>query len=242
MASRQFKRAVIGACIAAGVAGLVTWGIRHKEAEPPVPQSVPAVTNASPAAGVVTPSQPTWGQLSAEQHRILAPLVNEWDAMENVRRKKWLGIAERYARMSPKEQERVQARMREWVELTPQQRRDARNKFASLSRLPPEKREAVLQKWQEYENLPEEEKERLTQAAKAKQASTAKSNSALPRRPGSTSTPPRIASPAPQASPPATEAPPPPTAPPNTEPAPPPAAAQEGSVKSFRNLLSPYTP
>ena len=205
MAARQFQRAVAGAGISLGV-GLALWA-SHLRAAP----SAPPVTIATPAVAAVTPSQPTWAQLTPAQKQILAPLASDWDKLDNVRRKKWLGIVERYGRMSPQEQERVQDRMRAWVRLTPQERRDARSKFNTLQQLPPEKKEVVLQKWQEYENLPQEEKQRLNQAAKAKHP-TVKNNPALPRRP--TNPPPLVARPLPTISGAA------PVAPPVTTPAP----------------------
>ena len=63
--------------------------------------------------------QPAWSQLTTQQKIILAPLANEWEGMENVRKKKWLGIADRYPSMKPDEQLRTQERMREWARLTP---------------------------------------------------------------------------------------------------------------------------
>ena len=56
----------------------------------------------------------------------LAPLAEEWDQLEPLRRQKWLGIIKRYASMKPDEQARVQEKMREWVQLTPAERRQAR--------------------------------------------------------------------------------------------------------------------
>jgi hypothetical protein len=52
---------------------------------------------------IATPPQPTWAALSQEQQTILAPLAPEWNAMENYRRKKWLGIAQRYNSIAPTE-------------------------------------------------------------------------------------------------------------------------------------------
>lgn len=105
--------------------------------------------------------QPSWVELSAEQKHILAPLSGEWDSMEGFRRKKWLGIAQRYQSMSPEEQARMQRRMTDWAKLTPDERKRARDKYKSLQKAPPEKKEAVKLKWKEYKELPESEKARL---------------------------------------------------------------------------------
>ncbi len=121
---------------------------------------------------VVTPPlpQPSWAQLTTEQKNILAPLAGEWDKMDGFRRKKWLGIAQRYPTLSPDEQARMQRRMTEWAKLTPEERKRAREKYQSLQKAPPGKKEAVKQKWEEYKELPESEKSRLNAEAARKSA------------------------------------------------------------------------
>ena len=104
---------------------------------------------ASPLShAVIAPSpplpQPSWAQLNAEQKRVLAPLAGEWDKMDGFRRKKWLGIAQRYPSLSPDEQARMQRRMTDWAKLTPDERKRAREKYQSLQKAPPEKKEAGL--------------------------------------------------------------------------------------------------
>lgn len=119
---------------------------------------------------VVTPPlpQPSWAQLSPEQKIILAPLAGEWDKMDGFRRKKWLGIAQRYPSLNPDEQARMQRRMTDWAKLTPEERKRAREKYQSLQKAPPEKKEAVKQKWEQYKELPESEKSRLSAEAARK--------------------------------------------------------------------------
>ena len=122
-------------------------------------------------AAIVPPlSQPSWTELNAEQKRVLAPLAGEWDKMEGFRRKKWLGIAQRYQGLSLDEQARLQRRMTTWAKLTPDERKRARDQYKSLQKAPPEKKEAVILKWQEYKDLPEGEKARLKAAATSKPA------------------------------------------------------------------------
>lgn len=125
-----------------------------------------AQTKAPTTVVIGTPPQPSWSLLSTEQKIILAPLSREWDDMENVRRKKWLLIAERFPRMTPDEQKRVQTRMREWASLTPDQRARVRDSYKEFNQLPAEKKQAVKQKWDTYSNLSSEERERLRQQAK----------------------------------------------------------------------------
>ncbi len=104
--------------------------------------------------------------MSTQQKIILAPLAKEWDNMENVRRKKWLGIVERFPKMTPDEQARVQRRMQEWAALTPEQRSKVRDSYKEFNQLPPEKKQAVKQKWESYSNLSDEEKERVRLSGK----------------------------------------------------------------------------
>ncbi len=127
---------------------------------------------AQSAFAAITPPlpQPSWKQLSTEQQRILAPLSGEWDQMEGFRRKKWLGIAERYKTLAPEEQARMQRRMTSWAKLTPDERKRARDQYLSLQKAPPEKKEAVKQKWQEYKELPEADKARLKAEATSRPA------------------------------------------------------------------------
>lgn len=113
-----------------------------------------------------TPPQPNWSQLTTEQKVVLAPLAVEWDQIEYVRRKKWLLITERFAKMNPDEQQRVQDRMREWTLMTPEQRRKVRDSYKEFAQLPPEQRQAVKEKWAAYSSLPEEEKAKVKEAAK----------------------------------------------------------------------------
>ncbi|MGE5467499.1 MAG: DUF3106 domain-containing protein [Ignavibacteria bacterium] len=138
----------------------------------------------TPAHAVVPPiKQPAWVELSIEQREILAPLASEWDQLEHSRRKKWLGIVDRYPAMKAEEQARIQRRMAEWVKLSPEDRKLAREKFKNLQKAPPEHKETVKQKWQEYKELPEEEKQRL-QAEAAAKAATKPKVAVPPRAPG----------------------------------------------------------
>jgi hypothetical protein len=141
---------------------------------------------ASPLShAIVTPPlpQPSWVQLSTEQKNILAPLAGEWDKMDGFRRKKWLGIAQRYPSLSPDEQARMQRRMTDWAKLTPEERKAAREKYQSLQKAPPEKKEAVKQKWEEYKELPESEKSRLSAEAARKSTRPTPSKPAVAANP-----------------------------------------------------------
>ena len=109
--------------------------------------------------------QPGWVALTPEQRIILAPLEKDWGEMDAFRRKKWLGIAQRYPAMSPSEQISMQRNMQEWARLAPEERKIAREKYKSLKKFAPEERQVVRQKWEEYSTLTDEEKERLRKKA-----------------------------------------------------------------------------
>lgn len=140
-----------------------------------------AIAAEPPTAMVIgTPPQPGWSLLNAQQKAILAPLAGEWDKMENIRRKKWLGIAERYPAMKPDEQRRVQDRMREWASLTPEQRAKVRDSYKEFNQLPSEQKQVVKQKWEAYSNLPPDEKQRVRQSGKSAQLLAAPAEPAPP--------------------------------------------------------------
>lgn len=109
--------------------------------------------------------QPRWTTLTPEQKAILAPLAKEWDELDAFRRKKWLGIAQRYPAMSPDEQAAMQRNMKQWARLAPEERKAAREKYKTLKKVAPEERQAVRRKWEEYSALPQEERDRLKKEA-----------------------------------------------------------------------------
>jgi hypothetical protein len=101
--------------------------------------------------GTVKSARPLWSELSPKQQAVLAPLAADWDKLDTTRRKKWVTIANRYPKMAPDEQQRLQSRMQDWANLTPAQRRVARENYQSLKQLPRTQRGEVKQKWQQYQ-------------------------------------------------------------------------------------------
>jgi len=127
-----------------------------------------AIASEPPTTAIIgTPPQPAWIQLNTQQKDILAPLAKDWDSMENIRKKKWLGISERFPKMKPDEQQRMQDRMREWVKLTPEQRAKVRSSYKDFNQLPPEQKQVVKQKWDAYTNLPPDQQQRLREGGKS---------------------------------------------------------------------------
>lgn len=109
--------------------------------------------------------QPNWSELNPQQRQILAPLAKDWDGLESFRRKKWLGIAQRYPAMTPEQQQRVQIQMKPWASLSPEERNAARERFKRQHKATQEQRDAKRQKWEEYKALPESEKQKLREKA-----------------------------------------------------------------------------
>jgi len=150
------------------------------------------------SAAIIPPlKQPKWAELSPQQREILAPLSGEWDKLESFRRKKWLGIVQRYPALSADEQQRIQRRMKAWADLTPEERKRAREQFKTLQKVPAEQRQTVKQRWQEYQSLPDSEKQRLQQNSKQKSQPKSGSSKTLkttpagvPKTPSTVPTPP----------------------------------------------------
>jgi hypothetical protein len=117
-------------------------------------------------------SNPAWTELRPEQQRILAPIQGEWESLDAPRKRKWLGVAQRYPKMTADEQVRLQQRVKEWVSLTPEQRRAARDKYREFEQLPPEDRQAVREKWDKFQ---QEQAAKETAAKAAEPDSAAKS-------------------------------------------------------------------
>lgn len=133
----------------------------------PVPNQVP---NSAPATRIPkaeailhrpvskTESRPHWTELSLAQQNALAPLAGEWGKMDALRKKKWLEIGNKFVRMAPEEQQRVQERMREWIKLTPEQRWVARENYTRANKIDPDQKSA---QWQQYQLLSDEQKKKL---------------------------------------------------------------------------------
>ncbi|MDB5802183.1 MAG: hypothetical protein JWL63_3122 [Rhodocyclales bacterium] len=134
-----------------------------------LPFAAPAVSSAGTgtASTVVKPAGSDWAHLTPAQREILAPFAADWNSFSAVRKLKWIGIADRYPKMTPPEQANVRERMGEWSKLTPQDREKAREQYKKLRTAPPAERRQLEQKWREYDALPDEQKLALKAAPKA---------------------------------------------------------------------------
>jgi hypothetical protein len=128
-------------------------------------------TGVAPKPAAVKPlERPTWAELSAAQRTALEPLAAEWNNMDKVRKQKWLEIANRFPKMKPEEQQRIQEKMREWMKLTPEQRRTARETYTRTKKLDAATK---VTEWDKYQQLPEEQKKALAEKAASKKAQVA---------------------------------------------------------------------
>ena len=117
----------------------------------------------TPAKGAQALDKPLWRELSPAQQLALEPLRTEWDAIDGVRKKKWLALSRRFGSMNETEQARVHERMRQWMRLTPEQRNLARENFNKARKLAPGDKAAT---WESYKQLTPGEKQRLAQSAR----------------------------------------------------------------------------
>ena len=149
-----------------------------------------AIAIEPPTTAIIgTPPQPGWSQLSAQQREILAPLSSDWDSLENIRKRKWLAIADRYPTMKRDEQQRMQDRMREWASLSPAERAKVRDSYKDFKQLPPEQKQVIRQKWEAYSNLPPEEQQRLRETGKSSKLLSSPAIPPSPESTGQTTTP-----------------------------------------------------
>jgi hypothetical protein len=111
-----------------------------------------ALAHAAPEA------PPRWAALAPAQQQALAPLQQHWAGIDADRKQKWLQVADRYARLSAAERERLHERMADWARMSPEQRARARLQFQETRLLPAEERQA---RWEAYQALSEDERRAL---------------------------------------------------------------------------------
>lgn len=125
------------------------------------PVSAQGVAPSKPAAPLLA-SGPAFSSLTPYQAEVLKPLQPVWDEMEDVRKRKWIEIANRLPTLSDDEKGRVQQRMQEWAALTPAQRRQARDNFSEAKGRSAAERQA---QWEEYQKLSPEARQALAERA-----------------------------------------------------------------------------
>ncbi|MBI5924014.1 MAG: DUF3106 domain-containing protein [Aquabacterium sp.] len=130
------------------------------------PAQADAVVRKASANSVVEVDTPTqWRELTPAQKKVLTPLERHWSGMDDTGRDKWINVANRFSKLSPAEQQRVQERMTQWSKLQPQERGEARLRFQQTRQLTADERQ---QKWAAYQALPAQDRQDLVQQAKRK--------------------------------------------------------------------------
>lgn len=128
----------------------------------------PAPAPAKPPAKAQKPlDKPLWASLTPAQKVALAPIADEWDQADGVRKQKWLEIANRFAAMKPDEQARVHERMRELFKMSPEERRVVRENYTRAKKIDPSHKS---EQWEKYQQLPEEKKKQLAEEAASARA------------------------------------------------------------------------
>ncbi|AOI66170.1 hypothetical protein WS51_21720 [Burkholderia territorii] len=189
MSQKRGLAVFFGCVIAIAVSYVATYSRFNP---PPATSSVAASSAPAPtsaAAGQATELVPlplplpaangplSWARLTPAQRAALAPFADQWDGFSDARKRKWLKIASRFAKLTPDEQKHLQDRMSEWARMTPEQRRVARENYQSAKELSAQARERA---WKAYQQLPEEQKQRLAATERR-------------RRPSVVSAPPAVA-------------------------------------------------
>lgn len=85
-------------------------------------------------------------------------MQNDWASIDELGKRKWRRIAERYPEMSATDQERLQNRMTEWAKLTPQERSKVRLQYLEAKKVPASSRQAD---WEAYQALTPDERKAL---------------------------------------------------------------------------------
>ena len=116
---------------------------------------------ASAFAQPIGTRSPSWAELPPAEKQFLAPFASDWDKWDAQRKAKWRGIAQRYPKMAPDEQERLRQQMTAWAQLSPAERAAARERYKTLKTLSPEQKQQMREKWEQYQNLPPEKKREL---------------------------------------------------------------------------------
>lgn len=168
---RRLDLSDIGAGVSSALLALTCLGL----ATAAQAQTAPTPPPAAQAGG------PAWSALTPAQQAALAPLKQDWQAIDAPRKLKWLEISARLPSMSPDERQRIQQRMTEWASMSPEERGRARLQFQEARQISPQERQA---RWDAYLALPAEERRALADSAKSvPKAGTAEQRTSAGDRP-----------------------------------------------------------
>ena len=110
------------------------------------------------AAGLVIEPSPAWMELSERQQVALLPLKKMWPEINQAQKRKWLAVSRNYHDLPEQEQEKMHARMHEWVSMGPRERAHARLEYARAETISVDERR---NRWEAYQALSEEERKQL---------------------------------------------------------------------------------
>ena len=162
-----------GFCLAASAATQIVCA-QSQVATPAPPASAAAglspVTPVKIIPVIKASTKPEWQDLTPAQRLSLRPLAQQWTALSEDSKRKWIAIAASYPTLGADEQAKMYSRMTEWVSLSPQQRTAARLNFAQSKEITPSRKSAT---WQAYQALSPEEKQKLAVSAPQKPAGAA---------------------------------------------------------------------
>lgn len=176
MRANKRKAAVLGGVAALAVALVLGYRLQRQDDASGNGASTAATATSAQAApaGKADPrgarkggDKPVWRTLTPAQQQALQPLQSEWDAMDGLRKQKWLQLANRFGSMKPEDQQRLHERMRAWVKLTPAQRELARETYSRTRKITPDQKTAS---WENYLQLPDEQKRKLAASAATRKA------------------------------------------------------------------------
>jgi hypothetical protein len=158
-------RSTVLSCLRSGLlallsgAAVLAWA--QDTSSVPTAEASPKLTPApaTSASAKKPESSPTWQSLNANQKAALAPLHKLWPEISEAQKRKWLALSVNFSDRSDEEQEKMQARMKEWAKLTPKQRALARLNFAEVQQVTLDERKT---KWEAYQSLSRDERHELT--------------------------------------------------------------------------------
>jgi hypothetical protein len=103
---------------------------------------------------------PAWTDLNERQKAALSPLKKMWPEINQAQKRKWLAVSHNYHDLPEQEQQKMHARMRDWVRLAPRERALARLEYARAQTLSVDERR---NRWEAYQALTETERQQLAQ-------------------------------------------------------------------------------
>ena len=87
-----------------------------------------------------------------------SPLKKMWPEINQAQKRKWLAVSRNYHDLPEQEQEKMHARMNEWVAMSPRERAHARLEYARAQTISVDERR---NRWEAYQALSEEERKQL---------------------------------------------------------------------------------